>query len=104
MQCTLYSSLSVSLSSYELSVELRVNENVSRLLILHSQIFSLTALWAGKFSKIFDRCARRQIFIQIFENPCLAQRRRVGQPVVSLVSRLYWIFRDYFVCGVQCEM
>ena len=28
---------------------------------------------AGKFSKIFARCARRQIFIQIFENPHLPQ-------------------------------
>ena len=28
---------------------------------------------AGKFSKIFARCARRQILIQILENPYLPQ-------------------------------
>ena len=39
---------------------------------LASQI-SRIALWAGKFSKIFARCARRQIFIQILENPQLPQ-------------------------------
>ena len=40
---------------------------------MYTQIFSRIALWAGKFSKIFARCARRQIFIQILENPQLPQ-------------------------------
>ena len=40
---------------------------------VYTQIFSRIALWAGKFSKIFARCARRQIFIQILENPQLPQ-------------------------------
>jgi len=40
----------------------------------YTQIFSRTALWAGKFSKIFARCARRQIFIRIFQNPRLGQK------------------------------
>ena len=42
-----------------------------------SQIFSTAdrslGFLAGKFSKIFARCARRQIFIQIFENLGLPQ-------------------------------
>ena len=42
-------------------------------LTVYTQIFSRIALWAGKFSKIFARCARRQIFIQILENPQLPQ-------------------------------
>jgi len=43
-----------------------------------SQIFSTAdrslGFLAGKFSKIFARCARRQIFIQIFENLGLPQQ------------------------------
>ena len=39
---------------------------------------------AGKFSKIFARCARRQILIQILENPCLGQFPNFGAWLVVL--------------------
>ena len=48
---------------------------------IYTQVFSQTALWAGKFSKIFARCARRQIFNQIFENIDLPQPMSIGIPV-----------------------
>ena len=48
---------------------------------------------AGKFSKIFARCARRQIFIQIFENIDLPQidRNSYGRAQIEIDSLVYII-------------
>ena len=44
---------------------------------LHSDLLTDRSL-AGKSSKIFARCARRQFFFQIFENPDLTQVCALG--------------------------
>ena len=53
---------------------------------IYTQVFSRTALWAGNFFKIFARCARRQIFNQIFENIGLPQAESL--PNRALGSRI----------------
>ena len=49
---------------------------------LHSDLLTDRSL-AGKSSKIFARCARRQIFFQIFENPDLTQALADAQAQAS---------------------